>query len=178
MLGLYNVVVVIVVVSLLSIQVDAAQCNAGVYLFKTKAWANGYVGKLYMDQSWLTNPTSDWKLMINFASEVAEFKVWDADIVNPAPDPSNKEAVHNVTSVEVMNKCWNPILYSCQYLELHLLVRFPEGNVDKTTTNYDVISVREEVTYEDETTGAMDYCQPMSGQPTGAPTTASIPTTA
>ena len=35
----------------------------------------GYVGKLYLDQSWLTDPTADWKLDITFKSQVAEFKV-------------------------------------------------------------------------------------------------------
>ena len=45
--------------------------NAYVSSFSLK----GYVGKLYLDQSWLTDPTADWKLDITFKSQVAEFKV-------------------------------------------------------------------------------------------------------
>ena len=35
----------------------------------------GYVAKLYLDQSWLAQETSDWKVAITFANEVYEFKV-------------------------------------------------------------------------------------------------------
>ena len=35
----------------------------------------GYVAKLYLDQSWLAQETADWKVAITFANEVHEFKV-------------------------------------------------------------------------------------------------------
>ena len=54
------------------------------------------------------------------ASEVAEFKVWDADIVNPATTSNN---VSDVTNVGIVNKCYNSIIYPCQYLEITFLVR-------------------------------------------------------
>ena len=85
-------------------------------LFFTK----GYVGKLYVDQTWLTGRTSDWQLNITLANQVEEFKVWDADIVNPVTSSNN---VSNVVSVSVVNKCYNSIIYPCQYLELTFLVR-------------------------------------------------------
>jgi len=139
----------------------AQLCNSGIYVQKTHPWNKGYVAKLYLDQSWLTYPTSDWMLNITFKNEVDEFKVWDADIINPM---TSKDYVYNVTMVDVINKCWNPILYPCQYLELPFLVRFKETSV--TTTDYDVTAVSETVTYNDETTGTEIYCTPMEGQPT------------
>ena len=85
----------------------------------------GYTGKMYLDQGWLTQQTSDsvfWRLTATFQNEVKEFKasylvvvfsllkhliltrfkVWDADIINPNPGYGNKY-VNNVTSVEVSN---------------------------------------------------------------------------
>merc|ERR1719283_214766 len=85
------------------------QCDPGSFVHKSHTWNKGYVGKLYLDQSWLAQQTSDWKLAITFANEVAEFKIWD---------------------VEIMNKCYHPILSSCQYLELSFMVRYPEGVSD------------------------------------------------
>ena len=80
----------------------------------------GYVGKLYLAQSWLAQQTADWRLDLTFASHLLQFKVWDADILSPA---TTSNYVSNVTSLSIMNKCYNPILYSCQYLELPFLVR-------------------------------------------------------
>lgn len=81
----------------------------------------GYVGKLYLDQSWLTGPTIDWQLNITFANQVSEFKVWDADIYSGSPVSGNN--VSDVVSVGVSNKCYNSIIYPCQYLELTFLIR-------------------------------------------------------
>jgi len=142
-----------------------AQCNPGIYVQKTHAWNKGYVGKLYLDQSWLSDPTADWKLNITFKSEVAEFKVWDADITNPS---TRENYVKNVTSVEVMNKCYNPILYSCQYLELPFLVRYPDGVNDVGSENYDIISVSESVTNSMGASSSAIYCMPYTGAPTAA----------
>ncbi|XP_023342539.1 uncharacterized protein LOC111712214 [Eurytemora carolleeae] len=147
-----------------------AQCNAGIYVQKTHIWSKGYVGKLYLDQAWLENPTEDWKLSITFKSEVLEFKVWDADIVNPA---TANNYVNNVTSVDIVNKCWNPILYSCQYLELPFLVRYPDWVNDIASSNYDIASLSESVTYALSATGSETYCLPISGQPTSAATVVS-----
>ena len=35
----------------------------------------GYIGKLNLDQSWLSKPTSDWSLDLGFCNQVDEFKV-------------------------------------------------------------------------------------------------------
>jgi len=139
------------------------QCDPGSYVHKSHTWNKGYVGKLYLDQSWLAQQTSDWKLEITFANIVAEFKIWDADIINP---PTSQNYVKDVGLVEIMNKCYNPILYSCQYLELSFMVRYPEGVSDETSTDYDIIVVTESVTYNDGALGIKTYCAPMAGQPT------------
>ena len=91
---------------------------------------------------------------------MAEFKIWDADIINPQ---TSQNYVKNVTDVDIMNKCYNPILYSCQYLELSFMVRYPEGVSDETSTDYDIIVVTESVTYNDGAPGIITYCAPMSG---------------
>merc|ERR1712106_333052 len=148
---------------LLTLQEAAAQCDAGAYVYKSHTWNKGYVAKLYLDQSWMAQQTSDWKLAITFANEVNEFKVWDADIITP--DTKNNY-VASVTSVSIMNKCYNPILYSCQFLELSFMVRYPEGVSDELSTDYDIIAVTEDVTYNDGATGSVTYCPPMAGQPT------------
>merc|ERR1711910_35363 len=131
-------------VLLLAIQDSSAQCDSAAYVYKSHKWNKGYVAKLYLDQSWLSEQTSDWKLSLTFANQVAEFKVWDADIINPT---TKNNYVMEVSSVEVMNKCYNPILYSCQFLELSFLVRYPDGVSDEMSTDYDIVAVTEDITY-------------------------------
>jgi len=83
----------------------AQSCDPSIFVEKIHAWNKGYTGKMYLDQGWLTQQTSDsvfWRLTATFQNEVKEFKVWDADIINPNPVTGNKY-VNNVTSVEVDN---------------------------------------------------------------------------
>ena len=47
-------------------------------------------------------------------------KVREADIINLT---TKNNYVMEVSSVEVMNRCYHPILYSSQLLELSFLVR-------------------------------------------------------
>ena len=51
--------------------------------------------------------------------QVEEFRVWDADIAssNVATD-----TVTNVSSVSLINKCYNAVIYPCQYLEERILI--------------------------------------------------------
>ena len=100
----------------------------------------GYTGKMYLDQGWLTQQTSDsvfWRLTATFQNEVKEFKasyfvavffllknlistlfkVWDADIINPNPGYGNKY-VNNVTSVEVSNAIVSHLILSFNPLKL------------------------------------------------------------
>ena len=83
--------------------------------------------------------------------------------------------------MEVMNKCYNPILYSCQFLELSFLVRYikiiryklfkykinifryPDGVSDEMSTDYDIVAVTEDITYNDGASGSVTYCPPMQG---------------
>merc|ERR1712105_167458 len=84
----------------------AQSCDPAIFVEKIHAWNKGYTGKMYLDQGWLTQQTSDsvfWRLTATFQNEVKEFKVWDADIINPNPATGNKY-VNNVTSVEVLSK--------------------------------------------------------------------------
>ena len=81
----------------------------------------GYVGKLYLNQTWLSGPTTDWQLNITLANQVSEFRVWDADIIDP--DAVSSDTASNVNSVSVINKCYYAIIYPCQFLELTFLVR-------------------------------------------------------
>merc|ERR1712037_31415 len=107
----------------------AQSCDPSIYVEKIHSWNKGYTGKMYLDQGWLTQQTSDsvfWRLTATFQNEVKEFKVWDADIINPSPAYGNKY-VNNVTSVEVLSKCYNPVLYPCQYLELLFMARLKSG---------------------------------------------------
>ena len=53
--------------------------------------------------------------------QVSEFRVWDADIVDP--DAVSTDTASNVTSVGVINKCYYAIIYPCQFLEITFLVR-------------------------------------------------------
>ena len=78
------------------------------------------MGKLYLDQTWLSGPTDQWDLNITLVGEAEEFKVWDADILSPI---TNTDTVNNVRSISVINKCYNAIIYPCQFLELTFLVR-------------------------------------------------------
>merc|ERR1712038_1062845 len=159
---------VIVLYSEIFTQIVSAQCNSGAFVNKHHTWNKGYVGKLHLDQTWLSGPTITWQLNVTMASEVAEFKVWDADIVNPATTSNN---VSDVTNVGIVNKCYNSIIYPCQYLEITFLVRFPEGISNETTSDYDISMVREDVSYSDTSDGYVVYCSPTLGQPTANITT-------
>merc|ERR1712080_18621 len=155
---------VVLAILLSSLQGLLAQsCDPNIFVDKPHPWSKGYTAKLYLDQSWLSQQTSDWKLTITFEEEIMEYKVWDADIIDPM---TSGNSVTNVTTTTVMNKCWNPVLYSCQYLELSFMVRFPEGVTNEFTTDYDIITLTETVTYNDGSMGSRDYCAPQDGQPT------------
>ena len=52
-----------------------SSCESGVTIEKTHVWSQGYIGKLVVDQAWLSKPTSDWTLDLGFCSQVDEFKV-------------------------------------------------------------------------------------------------------
>ena len=91
----------------------SAQCLNGMTVEKTHTWEKGFIGKLILDQSWLSKPTEDWLLVLGFCSEVEEFKIWSASIVSPA---TQANLVKNVEAVNITNVCWNGILYSCQNL--------------------------------------------------------------
>ena len=98
----------------------SAQCLEGMTVEKTHSWEKGFIGKLTLDQSWLSKPTEDWLLELGFCSEVEEFKIWSANIVAPATESN---LVKNVEAVNISNVCWNGILYSCQSFEISFLVR-------------------------------------------------------
>ena len=99
----------------------SAQCLNGMSVEKTHTWEKGFIGKLILDQSWLSKPTEDWLLELGFCSEVEEFKIWSANIVSPA---TQGNLVKNVEAVNISNVCWNGILYSCQSYEISFLVRY------------------------------------------------------
>jgi len=145
-------------------------CDSSIYVDKIHSWNKGYTGKLYLEQSWLDQQTADWKLAATFAGQLKQFKVWDADIVNPAP-LAGKNYVANVSSVEIINKCWNQVLYPCQYLELNFMVRFPDSVSDEFSSDFDLSAVTQTVTYNDGSAGSRGYCGPTSGQPTTPATT-------
>ena len=101
-------------------------------------------------------------------------QVWSADIVNPA---TKKKYVNNVTSVDITNVCWNSILYTCQCHEVSFLVRsvqtvwFHELNLNSRfldgcshTSDYDIITVTQSVTYIDGSSGYHTYCNHMTGK--------------
>ena len=82
------------------------------------------MGKLYLGQTWLSGPSASWSLNISFSGQLEEFKVWDADLQAPdLADSISPARVSNVSSVVVADKCYNSILYPCQYLHLSFLVR-------------------------------------------------------
>ena len=87
---------------------------------KTHSWNSGYIGKLTLDQTWLTQQSLDWLLNITFCQNVTEFKVWSGDIVFPT---TTNQSVFNIKEVLVQNTCWNNILYPCQNLTLTFMVR-------------------------------------------------------
>ena len=135
---------------------------SGFTVEKTHTWEKGYIGKLSLDQSWLTKPTEDWLLQLGFCNEVEEFKVWSADIVSPATD---KNLVKNVEAVNISNVCWNGILYSCQTWELSFLVRFPISSPSNSAA-YDVETVNQHVTLSDGTTTSSTFCPASCSPPT------------
>jgi len=175
----------ILLYSLVSCILSQDTCLDGVTIEKTQTWSTGYIGKLILDQSWLQQhkSTSDWTLDLGFCSEVTEFKVWSASIVNPSTS-SNK--VNNVGNVTVSNVCWNNILYPCQNMELLFLVRHPSTNTScpenggtSDPAAYNVQSVSESVTYNDGSSGSSEYCPVscMSSTSTTTTTTTSTTTT-
>merc|ERR1712055_222482 len=134
-------------------------CEA--YVYKSHTWSHGYVAKLYLDMSWLTSSTMAWSAAITFNNQVKEYKVWDADISG-----TSKNYVTDAASVTVTNKCYNPILYSCQFLELSFLVRFPDDISDEDSTDYDISNVDMTVTLSDDSTSTNAYSSVCTGQPT------------
>merc|ERR1719219_1244159 len=152
--------------SLISLKLVEGQCDPDIYVFKSHNWNKGYVGKLYLGQTRLTGPSSSWSLNITFRAQLEEFKVWDADIQSPVLAESISSApVSNVSSIVVANKCYNSILYPCQYLHLSFLVRFPAAS-ELTTMDYDISAVLETVDFSDGSSESVEYCSPNEGQPT------------
>jgi len=152
---------VLLALGLHQVSVSSA-CEA--YLYKSHTWNRGYVAKLYVDQNQLQGSTIKWDLDITFNNEVKEFKIWDADIQNVT-----KNYVINVDQVVVENKCYNPILYSCQFLELSYLVRFPDDVSDESSTDYDIKSLVESVELSDGQLQTLNFDTLCEGQPTSAP---------
>lgn len=152
---------VLLALGLYQVTVSSAQTC---YVDKTHTWSHGYVAKLYLDQNWLSGSTLSWNLTIAFNNELKEFKIWDADI-----DGTSKNYVNNVVEVVVTNKCYNGILYPCQFLELSYLVRFPDDISNESTTDYDIKDVLEAVIYTDgDTGGSNNFSGCLSGQPTAS----------
>ena len=98
------------------------------------------------------------------------------------PDAVSTDTASNVTSVGVINKCYYAIIYPCQFLEITFLVRwelliewyninnsykrYPDGvtsDGNTTTTEYDITSVRQDVTFLDTNGGTNTFCAPISG---------------
>ena len=44
-----------------------------------------------------------------------------------------------------------------------IIIRFPEGISNETTSDYDISMVREDVSYSDTSDGYVVYCSPTSG---------------
>ena len=65
---------------MIHLQKAGGQCDSGFKKAKDHSWNTGYLGKLYIDQSWLAKHTSMWKLDIKFYNEVSEFKVLYANV--------------------------------------------------------------------------------------------------
>merc|ERR1712087_442518 len=103
-----SVLSLLLISSLISLKLVEAQCDPEVYVFKSHQWNKGYVGKLYLGQTWLSGPTISWSLNITFNTLLEEFKVWDADLLSPVLAESiSSSSVRNVSSVVVANKCYN-----------------------------------------------------------------------
>lgn len=139
-----------------------AQCLDGFTVEKTHTWEKGYIGKLVLDQSWLSKPTEDWLLDLGFCNQVEEFKVWSANIVNPT---TASNLVKNVEAVNISNVCWNGILYSCQTWELSFLVRFPISS-PSNSADYDVETVSQHVTLGDGSVSTQTFCPASCSPPT------------
>lgn len=148
--------------------VTSAQGGCDAYLYRSHNWTRGYVGKLYLDQNNLPGSTLQWNLTITFDNEVQEFKVWDADIKG-----TTKNYVNNVAEVVVENKCYNPILYPCQFLELPFLVRFPEPCGDPCDA-FDIKKVVESGLLSDDQQFTINFDTICPGQPTSAPTATTV----
>ena len=56
-------------------------CDAAVSIEKTHSWNMGYIAKVTVDQTWLSQQTLDWTLNITFCNNVTEFKV-NVNIIN------------------------------------------------------------------------------------------------
>merc|ERR1712232_445355 len=140
---------------------------------KTHSWEKGFIGKLTLDQSWLSKPTEDWLLELGFCSEVEEFKIWSASIVSP---PAQGNLVKNVEAVNISNVCWNGILYSCQSYEISFLVRFPTASTS-TTAAYDLETVTEHVTLSDGTAASTTFCPGSCSPPTTSTTSTTTTST-
>lgn len=153
----------------LSLQQVSLTSGCETYVYKSHSWNRGYVGKLYVDQNKLMGSTSKWDLDITFDNEVKEFKIWDADIQG-----SSKNYKNNVTQLVVQNKCYNPILYSCQFLELSFLVRFPDEVSDERSKDYDIKSLVESVELSDGTLQTINFNTICEGQPTSAPAATTV----
>jgi len=157
---------VLLALGLQQVSVSSA-CEA--YVYKSHSWSKGYVAKLYVDQNQLQGTTSKWDLDITFNNEVKEFKIWDADIQG-----TTKNYVNNVSQVVVENKCYNPILYSCQFLELSFLVRFPDDVSDESSTDYDIKTLVESVELSDGVLQTNNFNTICEGQPTSAPAATTV----
>jgi len=55
--------------------ITGQDCDPAVSIEKTHSWSSGYIGKLTVDQTWLSQQTEDWSLNITFCNNVTEFKV-------------------------------------------------------------------------------------------------------
>merc|ERR1712098_927656 len=58
-------------------QYSSSSCDSSIYVEKIHSWNKGYTGKMYLDQGWLAQQTSDsvfWRLTATFQNEVKEFK--------------------------------------------------------------------------------------------------------
>ena len=52
-----------------------------------------FIRKLILGQSWLSKPTDDWLLELEFSSEMEVFKIWSDNIVSLATQGNMLEAV-------------------------------------------------------------------------------------
>merc|ERR1711874_426693 len=151
----------LLIFSTISLELVECQCEPELYFSKSHNWNKGYVGKLYLGHNWLSGPSVGWSVNITFNSVVEQLRVWDADIVSPAPGEGAQ--LSNVSNVVIAYRCYNSILYPCQYLHLSFLVRFAEVS-EVTTSKYDISSVHETADLSD-LLQSVQYCPPIPGQP-------------